>query len=132
MDEGEGSILVVDDEPHTLYVIKRVLGRRGYTVYTAGDVEEALKQLEQYRIELILLDVMMPGTPPKEVIKYLKTLQNPPKVFYFSALSKEDRSSKRLRRDLIEECEEDIILGYIEKPITSKELLKLIEKVFEG
>ena len=53
-------ILVVDDEPHIVRLLTYVLARRGYTVETAADGEEALDLARRCRPSLIFLDAMLP------------------------------------------------------------------------
>jgi twitching motility two-component system response regulator PilH len=55
------NILVVDDSKTELYHLSRVLGRRGYTVRTAENGEEAMRRLQEEKPDLILMDVVMPG-----------------------------------------------------------------------
>ncbi len=54
-------ILVVDDSKTELYHLTEVLGKRGYTVRTAENGEEALRRLDEEKPDLILMDVVMPG-----------------------------------------------------------------------
>lgn len=54
-------ILVVDDSKTELHHLSDVLGKRGYTVRTAENGEEAMRRLEEEKPHLILMDVVMPG-----------------------------------------------------------------------
>ena len=54
-------ILVVDDSKTELHHLSDVLGKRGYTVRTAENGEEALRRLAEEKPDLILMDVVMPG-----------------------------------------------------------------------
>jgi two-component system phosphate regulon response regulator PhoB len=54
-------ILLVDDEPDTRKTYSDLLESEGYEVTTAGSGEEALKKINGYRPDLILLDIMLPG-----------------------------------------------------------------------
>jgi twitching motility two-component system response regulator PilH len=54
-------ILVVDDSKTELYHLSQELGKRGYTVRTASNGEEAMRRLDEERPDLILMDVVMPG-----------------------------------------------------------------------
>ena len=54
-------ILVVDDSKTELHHISDVLGKRGYTVRTAENGEEAMRRLAEEKPDLILMDVVMPG-----------------------------------------------------------------------
>ena len=55
------TVLVVDDEPHIVEVVKDYLKQSGYRVLTAGDGETALQQARQEHPDLVILDLMMPG-----------------------------------------------------------------------
>ena len=54
-------ILVVDDSKTELHHLSDVLGKRGYSVRTAENGEEALRRLNEDKPDLILMDVVMPG-----------------------------------------------------------------------
>jgi DNA-binding response OmpR family regulator len=57
----DATILVVDDDPNCLDITARLLQRQGYRTRTASSGEECLRVVATERVELILLDVMMPG-----------------------------------------------------------------------
>ncbi len=65
-------ILVVDDSPLNRKLTADVLQRAGHEVITAEDGASALKLLEQEHIDLVLLDVMMPGMDGYEVCKRIR------------------------------------------------------------
>jgi CheY-like chemotaxis protein len=66
------AILVVDDDAHSLDIVRTYLESRGYTVATAVNGKEALARLEEVRPALVLLDVMMPGMDGWEVARVIK------------------------------------------------------------
>jgi len=74
MAEAEtlGSILVVDDEPMNIMVLKGVLGRAGYVVTGAASGPAGLQKARAERPDMILLDVMMPRETGFETCKKLK------------------------------------------------------------
>ncbi len=55
------NILVVDDSKTELHYMSDLLGKRGYTVRTAENGEEAMRRLGEEKADLILMDVVMPG-----------------------------------------------------------------------
>jgi len=55
------NILVVDDSKTELHYLSDLLGKRGYTVRTAENGEEAMRRLAEEKPDLILMDVVMPG-----------------------------------------------------------------------
>lgn len=69
---GKQKILVVDDEPDAVELIKTVLGAAGYFVATAEDGGEALRKARDLDPDLILLDVMLPEIDGLEVCKILR------------------------------------------------------------
>ncbi len=54
------AVLVVDDDEDSRELIAELIGYAGYSVITAGNGREAIERLQQYKPELILLDVVMP------------------------------------------------------------------------
>ncbi|MCE2908805.1 MAG: hypothetical protein RLZZ341_509 [Pseudomonadota bacterium] len=54
-------ILIVDDSKTELFHLSDILGKRGYSVRTAENGEEAMRRLEEDKPQLILMDVVMPG-----------------------------------------------------------------------
>jgi two-component system, OmpR family, response regulator MprA len=67
--EQTARILVVDDEPRMLSMMRRVLEVDGYKVVLAGDGQSALDTLRSEPIDLLILDVMMPGLDGFEVCR---------------------------------------------------------------
>jgi twitching motility two-component system response regulator PilH len=54
-------ILLVDDSKTELHVLADLLSKRGYSVRTAENAEEAMRRLDEEKPDLILMDVVMPG-----------------------------------------------------------------------
>jgi DNA-binding response OmpR family regulator len=65
-------ILVVDDEPHILEVVRAYLVRDGHDVLTASDGDTALARTREQPPDLIVLDVMLPGRSGFEVLRDLR------------------------------------------------------------
>jgi DNA-binding response OmpR family regulator len=65
-------ILVVDDEPPIVRLVRATLQADGYAVVTAARGEEALKLLEDERPDLIVLDLMMPGMDGFETLRHIR------------------------------------------------------------
>ena len=68
----EMPIMVVDDDPNAVDIVRTYLEAQGYDVATARDGREALAKLEDVRPALVLLDVMMPGMDGWEVARVIK------------------------------------------------------------
>ena len=65
-------ILVVDDSPDNVFLIKTILEEEGYTVSTAENGISALAELKASPCDLVLLDLMMPGMDGYEVTKHIR------------------------------------------------------------
>lgn len=65
-------ILLVDDEPDILEILKYNLRKEGYEVATAGNGEEGLVRAEEFQPDLIILDIMMPVMDGVEVCRQLR------------------------------------------------------------
>jgi two-component system KDP operon response regulator KdpE len=66
-------ILIVDDEPAIVRLVRAKLQADGYAVISAGRGEEALALLEEHRPDLIILDLMMPGMDGFETLRRIRT-----------------------------------------------------------
>ena len=67
-----GNVLVVDDEPANVQLLKTLLLREGYTVVTASDGEEALESISSALPDLVVMDVLMPKLSGYEVCEQIK------------------------------------------------------------
>ncbi|MEH2066568.1 MAG: hybrid sensor histidine kinase/response regulator [Nostoc sp.] len=65
-------ILVVDDSPDNVFLIKTILEEEGYTISTAENGISALAELKASPCDLVLLDLMMPGMDGYEVTKHIR------------------------------------------------------------
>jgi len=70
--EDKKNILLVDDEPEIVNTLKTFLTARGYNVTGSLNGQEALDILERQKLDLILLDIMMPGMKGTEVARIIK------------------------------------------------------------
>ncbi len=75
---GKRTILVVDDEPKLVKVVREYLEHDGYRVVVAGDGREALARFQEARPDLIVLDLMLPEFDGLEVCRRLRRDSNIP------------------------------------------------------
>ena len=115
------AILVVDDDPNSLDIVRTFLESRGYTVYTASDGKEALAKLDEIHPALMLLDVMMPGMDGWEVARLVKNHPNFKEVRVIMLTARSDFTDKHqgLRAGADD---------YIVKPIRLEELERRVER----
>lgn len=74
MKNEPSKILVADDEPDILEIIKYNLAKEGYQVFTASNGSEAIELAQQINPDLIILDIMMPQIDGIEACRQLRTL----------------------------------------------------------
>ncbi len=91
-------ILIADDEPDILEILKYNLVQEGFAVYTAKNGDEALIEAKKIAPDLIILDVMMPGKNGIEVCKLLRLKPEFSKtlIVFLTALSDEQYEIKGL------------------------------------
>lgn len=112
-------ILVVDDEPHLLKLVRSNLETAHYKVNTAMEGTSALSILEKEGADLVILDVMMPGLDGFQVLEKLREFSTVPVVM----LTAKDQDVDVVR---------GFSLGaddYIRKPFSVHELLARVEAV---
>lgn len=80
------NILVIDDEMEIADLVEIYLVSDGYHVYKANNAQEGFEILEQYPIELVLLDIMMPGMDGMEMCRHIRETNNIP-IIMLSAKS---------------------------------------------
>jgi response regulator RpfG family c-di-GMP phosphodiesterase len=94
MMNPKSRILLVDDEPMNVALLEAVLVSRGYEVIPAGNGPEALDLIREQEVDLVLLDIMMPGMDGFEVCRRLKEdegLREIPIIMLTVLQSKKDR-----------------------------------------
>lgn len=69
---GKETILVVDDEEDILELVRFHLSREGYTVHCAATGEEAWRKIKDTHLDLLVLDLMLPGMDGLELTRLMK------------------------------------------------------------
>ena len=116
------TVLLVDDEEVVLDVAARMLQRIGLTTLSAANGEEALRIYSENkdRVDLVVLDMVMPGMGGKTVFERLKQLDSTIKVLLASGYSLNDEAAEIMRNG----CD-----GFIQKPYNLQELTAKIDQV---
>jgi DNA-binding response OmpR family regulator len=120
--DAKATILVVDDNPDNVEILRAFLESRGYAVSEAPDGASALGKLDEIHPDLVLLDVMMPGMDGWQVCR---TIKNHPdhggstKVVMVTAKGAFEDKFEGLRSGADD---------YVVKPVDFKDLLEKVER----
>jgi two-component system cell cycle sensor histidine kinase/response regulator CckA len=122
IQKGEGTVLVVDDEEMVAEVGALYLKKIGYDVLVARSGEEALRIYQEREgwIDMVILDMIMPGMGGGETFEGLKRIDQTVKVILSSGYSINSQATEILNRG----C-----LGFIQKPFTMAELSSKLREV---
>ncbi|KJJ83725.1 two component transcriptional regulator, winged helix family [Candidatus Omnitrophus magneticus] len=112
-------ILVVDDEPHIVTMVKARLESSGFSVVTASNGEEALAKTKETHPDLVILDVMMPPPNGFQVCRILKSTPESQDIPIMMLTAKTTKSNEFWG---IESGAD----AYVPKPYNAKELLEKV------
>jgi DNA-binding NtrC family response regulator len=117
-----GEILIVDDNIETLEVLERHLTAAGYMVYTAQNVAEAVRVLQEYQIDVVITDLKMPGVSGLDLIKYVRENLSNTEVMVITGYATVESAVEAVKTGAEE---------YLSKPFTDEELLTAVQKLME-
>ncbi|MEQ9619234.1 MAG: response regulator [Deltaproteobacteria bacterium] len=118
-------ILLIEDEESLRTLYSRILASRNYIVETAENGQEALMKLNEFRPDLIVLDIVMPGYNGMEFLKILKNNEEL-KVVPVLMLSAVSEITK------IRECLDMGAVGYITKESAVDEIVQKLNLVLDS
>jgi serine/threonine protein kinase len=113
-------VLILDDDPHFVEIIKYVLEHEGYAVYTASNPDSLHSYLFTYRVDLVLLDVHIPYICGAELCRLIKDTVPDVKIVLISNLSD---------RELASLAEKSLSDGFISKNNTPNQWVEEIEQI---
>jgi two-component system cell cycle sensor histidine kinase/response regulator CckA len=121
---GTGTILLVDDEAFIVEIGNQMLQRMGFRVFEAKSGKEAIKKLKENKdkIDLVILDIIMPGMDGGETYDILKEINPDIKVLLSSGYSMSEEAQKIMERG----CD-----GFIQKPFTMSALSKKLSEILK-
>ena len=111
-------ILVVDDEQPICELLEEFLSIKGYQVTMAASGEAAISKFEEYRPQMVLLDIRMPGMSGIDVLRKIREIDRNTGVVMLSAFGDANtiREALQIGADY-----------YMEKPIELQRLAELLE-----
>ncbi len=124
MNSQNPIILCVDDEAANLKLLENIFVPRGYAIVSAASGADALLKIKSQTIDIVLLDIMMPGMDGFEVCRQIKAdpqLRNIPVIMITASTAKEDRL-----RGIEAGAEE-----FLSKPFDQTEALARINKLLK-
>ncbi len=112
-------VLIVDDESAFTNYLSRRLSLRGMSVQAVGDAETALKVLEKSPVDVMLLDICLPGMDGLEALKVLQRDRKRPKVVMLTGHGSIDLAVEGMKLG---------ITDFLQKPCDIDSIVKAIEE----
>lgn len=124
IEKGSGTVLIAEDDHHVRELDRALLEEYGYTVLEAIDGKDALDKFEIHkeRIDLLILDVIMPKMNGKEVYNEIKRRQPDMKVLFTSGYTADIINRKGI-------MEEE--LNFVAKPLPPGEFLQKVREILD-
>jgi two-component system KDP operon response regulator KdpE len=108
-----GNILIVEDDPNIRKLVRVNLAKRGYTVSEAADSHQAMARFQEEPVDLVLLDLVLPGLSGVDVCAWIRARSDVPIIIL----------SARLEEDLKVAALDAGADDYVTKPFGQEELL---------
>jgi CheY-like chemotaxis protein len=130
MRMGEGTetgkrVMIVDDEEAIAFIVRRVLEPEGIDVVAADSGERCLELLESEKVDLILLDIMMPGMDGWETLEEIRKTEGgrdiPVSMFTVKAGTSEKMFGSRVEG----------VVDYITKPFDKDDFVRRVKRALQ-
>src|SRR5690349_24041752 len=115
-------ILIVDDEAGIRESLSSILKDEGYQVEAVGSAEEALERSAAGDLEVILLDVWLPGMDGLEALSRIQSIPHPPAVIMISGHGSIDTAVRATKLGAFD---------FIEKPLTLEKIIVLVRNAVQ-
>lgn len=122
MNNPSAQLLIVDDDQITLDLLREVLTKEGYKVYTALSGEEAIALGMDHLFDVVITDVRMGEMDGMEVLKSFKKLSSEPSVIVITAFGSMDTAIEAIRQGAFD---------YISKPFRLEEIKLTVKRALE-
>jgi excisionase family DNA binding protein len=117
---GNGTILIMDDDPETNNILKKTAEKQGCPVYSANSGEEAITQINKQRFDVVFMDVKLAG---KNVLKAIKDKTTETIVAIGIENADDLKAMKALPNG-------PVVL--VKKPFQEKDIIELVNMVIKG
>jgi len=122
MDNAEFNILIVDDEKKICDILKDILDSEEYTIHTANDGAGALKKIETFQYDMVILDIKLPDYNGLTFLKKLKEIIPTIPVIMISAFGTIATAVEALKIGASD---------FIEKPLDITRVTKAVDNIME-
>lgn len=117
-EEGQETILVIDDEEVVLKMLRSTFEREGFRVLTAAESRRGVEFIEETKVDLVLLDIRMPGLDGYEVARLIRQKSKVPIIMVTGNVNAASLSKAF-----------DVnVNGYVAKPFSPAELVARARK----
>jgi len=116
------TVLVVDDEASNLASLEKIFQREGMRVFTADGAKAALELVRRHRVQVVLTDLMMPGTSGAELLRALKEVSPDTEVVLMTAYGTVETAVQAMREGAYD---------FVEKPLKRMTIVKSVRKAAE-
>lgn len=122
--KGSETVLVVDDEEMIIAMYQNILKRLGYKVLSAGGGKEAIQIYKENKgkIDMVILDMIMPEMGGRDVYDKLKEINPDVKVLLSTGYSLQNQVAEILEQGFV---------GFIQKPFNIRELSQIIREILD-
>src|SRR5689334_7379845 len=118
----EITVLVVDDEPSNQTSLAKIFQREGMRVFTADGARSALEVARKHKVQVVLTDLMMPGTNGVELMRALKEISPDTEVVMMTAYGTVETAVQAMREGAYD---------FVEKPLKRMSIVKSVRKAAE-
>ena len=115
----KGKVLIVDDEPDTQELIRKLLQFEGFEVVTASTGEEGVKRAEEEHPEVVLIDISLSGVDGNEALKRIKKIKPFPSVIMLTAFATVDNAIQALKEGASD---------FVKKPFENDHLIHIVHQ----
>src|SRR6187551_2997213 len=116
------TVLVVDDEASNLASLEKIFQREGMRVFTADGAKSALELVRRHRVQVVLTDLMMPGTNGVELLRALREVSPDTEVVLMTAYGTVETAVQAMREGAYD---------FVEKPLKRISIVKSVRKAAE-
>ncbi len=118
-------ILIADDEPHVLRVLKMSLEREGYTVEVCANGKEALARLSVGEPDVLITDIQMPLMTGEQLCRHIQQHMPSRRFLIFVLTSRTEIEHREWSREIPN-------LLFLEKPVSIRNLVEKLDAYFAG